>query len=112
MTFHGHVDEEEKARLLARAWVALTASSAEGWCLTVFEAAACGTPTAAMRVGGLGEAIVDGQTGVLADEPAELVGRRARARRPARAARGARPGRPRARPRLHVGRHGAGHARR
>ena len=73
MTFHGHVDEQEKARLLARAWVALTASSAEGWCLTVFEAAACGTPTAAMRVGGLGEAIVDGQTGVLADEPAELV---------------------------------------
>ena len=39
VTFHGHVDEEEKARLLARAWVALTASSAEGWCLTVFEAA-------------------------------------------------------------------------
>ena len=73
VTFHGHVDEEEKARLLARAWVALTASSAEGWCLTVFEAAACGTPTAAMRVGGLGEAIVDGQTGLLADEPAELV---------------------------------------
>ena len=73
VTFHGHVDEEEKARLLARAWVALTASSAEGWCLTVFEAAACGTPTAAMRVGGLGEAIVDGQTGLLADDPAELV---------------------------------------
>jgi glycosyltransferase involved in cell wall biosynthesis/O-antigen/teichoic acid export membrane protein len=73
VTFHGHVDEEEKARLLARAWVALTASSAEGWCLTVFEAGACGTPTAAMRVGGLGEAIVDGQTGLLADQPAELV---------------------------------------
>jgi glycosyltransferase involved in cell wall biosynthesis/O-antigen/teichoic acid export membrane protein len=73
VTFHGHVDEQEKARLLARAWVALTASSAEGWCLTVFEAAACGTPTAAMRVGGLGEAIVDGQTGLLADEPADLV---------------------------------------
>ena len=47
VTFHGHVDEDEKARLLARAWVALTASSAEGWCLTVLEAAACGTPTAA-----------------------------------------------------------------
>jgi len=73
VTFHGHVDEAEKARLLSRAWVALTASSAEGWCLTVFEAAACGTPTAAMRVGGLGEAIVDGQTGLLVDDPAELV---------------------------------------
>jgi glycosyltransferase involved in cell wall biosynthesis/O-antigen/teichoic acid export membrane protein len=75
VTFHGHVDEGEKARLLARAWVALTASSAEGWCLTVLEAGACATPTAAMRVGGLGEAIVDGQTGLLADEPAELVAR-------------------------------------
>jgi glycosyltransferase involved in cell wall biosynthesis/O-antigen/teichoic acid export membrane protein len=73
VTFHGHVDEQEKARLLARAWVALTASSAEGWCLTVFEAGACATPTVAMRVGGLGEAIVDGQTGMLAAEPAELV---------------------------------------
>jgi glycosyltransferase involved in cell wall biosynthesis/O-antigen/teichoic acid export membrane protein len=73
VTFHGHVDEAEKARLLARAWVALTASSAEGWCLTVLEAGACATPTAAMRIGGLGEAIVDGQTGVLADTPQELV---------------------------------------
>ena len=73
VTFHGHVDEAEKARLLARAWVALTASSAEGWCLTVLEAGACATPTVAMRIGGLGEAIVDGQTGVLADTPQELV---------------------------------------
>jgi glycosyltransferase involved in cell wall biosynthesis/O-antigen/teichoic acid export membrane protein len=75
VVFHGHVDEQTKAALLSRAWVALTASSAEGWCLTVLEAGACATPTAAMRVGGLGEAIVDGQTGVLADEPAELVTR-------------------------------------
>ena len=41
VVFHGHVDEEEKARLLGEAWVALTASSAEGWCLTVIEAGAC-----------------------------------------------------------------------
>ncbi len=73
VTFHGHVDEAEKARLLGEAWVALTASSAEGWCLTVIEAGACATPTAALRVGGLEEAIVDGQTGVLADTPAELA---------------------------------------
>ena len=72
VSFHGHVDEAEKARLLASAWLALTASSAEGWCLTVVEAGACATPTAALRVGGLKEAIVDGETGVLADDPAEL----------------------------------------
>jgi glycosyltransferase involved in cell wall biosynthesis/O-antigen/teichoic acid export membrane protein len=73
VVFHGYVDEAEKARLLGEAWLALTASSAEGWCLTVMEAAACATPTAALRVGGLGEAVVDGQTGVLVDTPEELV---------------------------------------
>ena len=39
---HGHVSEEKKLELLQRAWVNMTASSAEGWCLTVMEAAACG----------------------------------------------------------------------
>jgi len=73
VVFHGHVDEGTKARLLGEAWLALTASSAEGWCLTVMEAAACATPTAALRVGGLAEAIVDGQTGVLVDTPDELL---------------------------------------
>jgi glycosyltransferase involved in cell wall biosynthesis/O-antigen/teichoic acid export membrane protein len=67
VTVHGFVDEERKVGLYGRAWVALTASSAEGWCLTVMEAAACGTPSAALRVGGLPEAIVDGETGALAD---------------------------------------------
>jgi glycosyltransferase involved in cell wall biosynthesis/O-antigen/teichoic acid export membrane protein len=72
---HGFVTEEQKAELYSRAWVALTASSAEGWCLTVMEAAACGTPSAALRVGGLPESIVDGHTGVLADTGEELVER-------------------------------------
>jgi glycosyltransferase involved in cell wall biosynthesis/O-antigen/teichoic acid export membrane protein len=73
VTLHGHVSEDEKRRLYARAWVNLTASSAEGWCLTVMEAAATGTPSAAMAVGGLPESIVDGQTGVLAHTPEELA---------------------------------------
>ncbi len=76
VTLHGFVDEQRKVELFGRAWVALTASSAEGWCLTVMEAAACGTPSAALRVGGLPEAIVDGETGALADtvpEQAERV---------------------------------------
>src|SRR3954469_23275005 len=71
--FHGFVDEDRKAELYGSAWLSLTASSAEGWCLTVMEAAACGTPSAALRVGGLGESIVDGETGLLADTPAELA---------------------------------------
>src|SRR5439155_658057 len=65
--------EDGKAELYGRAWLSLTASSAEGWGLTVMEAAACGTPSAALRVGGLGESIVDGQTGLLADTPEELT---------------------------------------
>ena len=72
---HGFVSEEQKLEIYGRAWVSMTASSAEGWCLTVMEAAACATPSAALRVGGLAESIVDGQTGVLADTPAELAAR-------------------------------------
>ncbi len=74
----GFVAESDKAGLYGSAWLNLTASSAEGWCLTVMEAAACGTPSAALRVGGLAESIVDGDTGLLAEEPEELT-RRVRA---------------------------------
>jgi glycosyltransferase involved in cell wall biosynthesis len=73
VTLHGHVDEARKRELLARAWVNLTASSAEGWCLVVMEAAAVGTPSAALAVGGLTESIVDGRTGVLAQDGPELT---------------------------------------
>ncbi len=69
---YGHVSEERKRELLQRAWVNLTASSAEGWCLTVMEAAACATPTAALAVGGLPESIEDGRTGALANDVPEL----------------------------------------
>jgi glycosyltransferase involved in cell wall biosynthesis/O-antigen/teichoic acid export membrane protein len=73
VVMYGHVSEEEKAALLSRAWVNLTASSAEGWCLTVMEAAMYRTPSAALAVGGLPESIVDGTTGLLADDGAGLV---------------------------------------
>ncbi|HWH93429.1 MAG TPA: glycosyltransferase [Baekduia sp.] len=73
VVLHGFVSEERKRELYASSWVNLTASSAEGWCLTVMEAAGAGTPSAAIAVGGLPESIVDQQTGLLADEPADLV---------------------------------------
>src|SRR4051794_36550603 len=73
VSLHGHVDEDTKRALLQRAWVNLTASSAEGWCLTVMEAAACRTPSVAMRVGGLPESIEEGVTGFLADSGEELT---------------------------------------
>ena len=72
---HGYVDEETKAELYRRAWVNLTASQSEGWSLTVMEAALCGTPSAALAVGGLAESIVDGETGFLARDTTELTDR-------------------------------------
>jgi glycosyltransferase involved in cell wall biosynthesis len=65
---HGYVDDETKAELYGRAWVNLTASQSEGWSLTVMEAALCGTPSAALAVGGLTESVIDGETGLLAHD--------------------------------------------
>jgi glycosyltransferase involved in cell wall biosynthesis len=70
---HGHVSEERKRELYQRAWVNVTASSAEGWALSVMEAAACATPTAALAVGGLLESVEDGRTGLLAHDTADLA---------------------------------------
>jgi len=70
---HGHVSEDRKLELYQRAWINITTSSAEGWGLSVNEAGACATPSAALRLGGLAEAIDDGRTGILADDPAELA---------------------------------------
>jgi glycosyltransferase involved in cell wall biosynthesis len=39
------------------------------------EAAACGTPTAALAVGGVQESVEDGRTGLLATDPEDLAGR-------------------------------------
>jgi len=69
---HGFVTEERKRELFQRSWLHLTASSAEGWCLAVMEAAACETPTVALDVGGLAESVEDGVTGMLAHDGDEL----------------------------------------
>jgi glycosyltransferase involved in cell wall biosynthesis len=71
--FHGFVDEQTKRRLLERAWLNVTASAAEGWSLVALEAAAYQTPTVAIGVGGLHEAIEHGRTGLLAKNLDELV---------------------------------------
>ena len=73
VTFAGWVDETEKQRLLNEAWVLGMPSVKEGWGLAVMEAAACGTPAVAFRVGGLAESIVDRETGLLADDQEEFV---------------------------------------
>lgn len=82
VTFHGFVDEDTKAALLARASVHVCASDAEGWGQAVIEAAGHGVPTLARDVPGLRDSIRPDRTGWLVpdDEDLEEVGRRLTAR--------------------------------
>ena len=63
--FLGFVSEEEKLRLLRRAWALCFTSPMEGWGITNLEAAACGTPVIASRSPGLRESVLDGEAGFL-----------------------------------------------
>lgn len=68
VTFHGHVSEAEKHRLLAHAWVHAMPSLKEGWGLVVVEAGVHGTPTVAFReAGGPADSIRHRETGLLVD---------------------------------------------
>lgn len=74
VTFHGHVDDAAKHRLLQRAWVHVLPSRKEGWGLAVVEAGRHGVPTIGYRAsGGLSDSIIDGVTGILVDDRAGLV---------------------------------------
>ncbi|MBA3671869.1 MAG: glycosyltransferase family 4 protein [Gemmatimonadaceae bacterium] len=63
--FLGRISEEEKLRLLRRAWALVLASPKEGWGITNLEAAACGTPVVASSSPGIRESVRDGETGYL-----------------------------------------------
>ena len=74
VTFHGHVNDVTKHHVLQRCWVHVLPSRKEGWGLAVTEAAQHAVPTIGYRVsGGLTDSIVDGVTGLLVDDHAELV---------------------------------------
>ena len=76
VTFHGHVDDATKHEVVQRSWVHLLPSRKEGWGLAVIEAAQHGVPTIGYRdSGGLTDSVVDGVTGILVDDYAELVDR-------------------------------------
>lgn len=66
VTLAGHRTREELVALYQQAWVVASASLAEGWGLTMTEAAACGTPAVATDISGHRSSVVDGVTGVLA----------------------------------------------
>lgn len=63
--FLGFVTDEEKRRLLRRAWATVFPSPKEGWGIVNVEAAACGTPALASDSPGLRESVRNGETGFL-----------------------------------------------
>lgn len=76
VTFHGHVDDVTKHHLLQSSWVHLLPSRKEGWGLAVVEAGQHSVPTIGYRSsGGLSDSIIDGVSGILVDDQAELVDR-------------------------------------
>ncbi len=69
VVLHGWVDEHAKHEILARSWLHLCPSVKEGWGIVIMEAAAHGVPSVAYRAaGGVAESIVEGRTGLLADD--------------------------------------------
>jgi glycosyltransferase involved in cell wall biosynthesis len=76
VTFHGHIGDETKHHVLQQAWVHVLPSRKEGWGLAVIEAAQHAVPTIGYRSsGGLADSIIDGVTGVLVDNHADLLSR-------------------------------------
>ncbi|PZG13471.1 glycosyltransferase family 4 protein [Nonomuraea aridisoli] len=73
VVLHGYLPEEDKARVVARAWLHVSASQGEGWGLSVLEAAALGVPTVAYDVEGLRDAVRHGRTGWLLAEGTDLA---------------------------------------
>ena len=65
ITLAGRLTHAELVAVYQRAWLLSSASLAEGWGLTITEAAACGTPAVATDVSGHRSSIDDGVTGVL-----------------------------------------------
>ena len=81
VTFLGHLPDDELAATLAAADAVVLPSRYEPFGIVALEAAAAGAPLVASTAGGLGEVVVDGETGRVV-----RAGRRAGARR------GGRPG--------------------
>jgi len=65
--FIGALGRDEMAFFLANSIITLVPSYTETFGLVALEAASSGTPVVAMRVGGISECVIDGETGVLLD---------------------------------------------
>lgn len=72
VNFASHVAPEDLVAIYQRSWIVASASLAEGWGLSLTEAAGCGTPAVATDIRGHRSSVVDGVTGILA-EPDRLA---------------------------------------
>jgi glycosyltransferase involved in cell wall biosynthesis len=70
----GKLSDVELEDVYARAWVLTSASLREGWGMTITEAGASGTPAVATRIAGHTDAIEDGRSGILVDDPSAIAG--------------------------------------
>jgi glycosyltransferase involved in cell wall biosynthesis len=66
--FAGRVAQSDLVDLYQRSWLVASASLAEGWGLSLTEAAGCRTPAVATDIRGHRSSVVDGETGILASE--------------------------------------------
>jgi glycosyltransferase involved in cell wall biosynthesis len=74
VSFLGHVSDRTKFEELASAWIHVLPSVKEGWGLSIIEAGCAGTPSVAYAsAGGVTESILDGVTGVIAQDEDDLV---------------------------------------
>jgi len=70
----GRVEDAAVIDWYRRAWVVASSSLREGWGMTLTEAAACGTPAVATAIAGHTDAVLHGESGLLADSPSDLEG--------------------------------------
>jgi glycosyltransferase involved in cell wall biosynthesis len=71
--FAGRVSDAELVDLYRRSWVTVSCSNAEGWGMTMTEAAACGTPSVATDIAGHRDSVAPGRSGLLAEGSRQLT---------------------------------------
>lgn len=65
VTFRGYISNDDKAKYLSNAHLAINSSIKEGWGITNIEANACGTPVISADVPGLRDSVSPGLSGIL-----------------------------------------------
>jgi len=69
----GKLTDDQLVDVYRSAWVLVSSSLREGWGMTITEAGACGTPAVATRIAGHLDAVDDGRSGMLVEDPAALA---------------------------------------